>query len=276
MKILNICTLAFGSIILGVSANPAMGFTLDLFSETDSNTADLYIGGSLFQEDTLYQGQEVRVNQDSSTLTGLLYKSEESDTGLSNVQGGNRHLKIETSSGSKEASLAVGTTSENILNLNTDSKTTSIGTVVWNGSSSIDFNNLNTNAALGLDLESFDPDDDSLGINIEFADQGGSLELTLSDGANTHTDTQSIPIVNNTPPKSIYFDYGTYEAESININSIQYIAAEISGPPASDIDLNFLETAVRPVPFEFSPGLGIVVSGAFIGINVLKKKLKAA
>jgi hypothetical protein len=48
----------------------------------------------------------------------------------------------------------------------------------------------------------------------------------------------------------------------------------LSGPAASDIELDFLETAIKPVPFEFTPSLGLILGGSLFGFLKLQKKLK--
>ena len=267
MKISNICSWTIGVLWLGLASNPAMGFTLDLFSETNANTADFYFNGAVLGNFPV-DGQEVRVNQDIDP-SGYLYKTEDSDMGLTTVEGGNRHIKIDLDSGTNPASFAVGTTADNVLNLNNNSGTTSIGTIVWNGSSSIDFGDLSIGAALNLDLEKDNDGDDSIGIVVKSADLGGTLNLTLHDGTNTYTDTQSIPVVSSGNSQTMYYNFSTYQTEGININSIQYISAQLTSPESSDIELDFLETT-REVPFEFSPSLGIIIGSTFLSFKIYK------
>lgn len=146
--------------------------------------------------------------------------------------------------------------------------------MVWNGSSTINFNDLNANASLNLDLEQDGDGDDSIGITINFSDQAATdgLSLTLWDGSTTHTVDLDIPVVATGNPETLYFEFAEYETAGVNINSVEYIALGITGPTASDLELDFLETAVKPIPFEFSPGLGLLISGGFFSFLIIRSR----
>ncbi len=261
----------YSTVVLAMAQTPARGFSLDLFSEEDgSNQADFYNAGSYLGTFPT-TGQRVVINE-STSGTGLVYGSTNTDSSLSTAIGGNRHLKITASNTNNLASLETATTEySNSLNLNTNSNVVSTGLVVWNGSSSIDYDDLTANASLNVDLEADNDDDDSIGINVKFADLGGTLDLTLYDGTNTHTTSQSIPTVSSGSPETLYYNFFDYSNAGVNINSVDYISMELTGPAGSDIEIDFIET-VKEIPFNFSSSLGLIVSGSFFGFLGMRRK----
>jgi hypothetical protein len=209
MKSLDIKSFALSGLLLGLAQTSATGFSLDAFSDAQGTN----VGQSVYQNRL--------IDPDEGTRTD---KPTDSDINLdSSVTGNNRHLNITIDPASDEdheAELRVNT-SNSLLSLNTDTNITSTGILVWNGSNSINYNDLTQNANLNIDLEADNDGDDSIAVNINFADQGGTLDLTLYDGTDTYLYSQSIPIIQtNDPEQTLYYDYQTYENNSINVNSI--------------------------------------------------------
>ncbi len=267
---LPIKSLGLGVLLVGLAQTSVMGFTLDLFDDVN---------------DTFFNRQEVFENV---FIRGVGFSDQPTDTDTftnSDVVGNNRHLKItiDPTSNTNNSSELIVEANSSILSLNTDSNISSTGLVVWNGSSTIDFADLNADAALGLDLEADGDGDDSIGVIINFSDQAvtDGLSLTLyegtdgSDDGTTHTISLDIPVVTGGNTETLYFEYAEYEAAGVNINSVEYMALQITGQAASDIDIDFIETAVQPIPFSFSPGLGLLICGGFFGFLGFRSRKKS-
>lgn len=266
MKLSNIFLAGFiSTTFISLIPQNAMAFTLDLFSSTDANdSVQLYLN-STPSGNTTYSGQEVHINQPTPQF-GLLYNQTESDSGLSGVVGGSRHLKIATTSGSSETIFKVDTIAT-ALDLSTGSGTHPVATIVWNGASTVNYSNLSSGANLDLDLES--GGDNSIGINIFSADQASLFKLTLGDSDSSFTIDKNL----NSGAQTVYYDFATYETNGVDVNDVQYIALEVSSTSDLDLRLDLLQTAT--IPFDFSPSLGLGIVGLFWGGKRIIKKRQA-
>lgn len=239
----------------------ATAFTLDAFSDTNSNQG--------------FNVQGVSINSFTP------FPDTDTDTNLPSISvaGGNRHMNV-SSSGS---SLVVVENGE--LDFTTGNDFAATTTIVWNGSSNVNFSNLNADANLDLDLQKDGDGDDSLFVRINFADETfldsndndmGFLDITLydgtDDGATTYTVRRDIdPVSIGSGGQSLQYQFSEYSSNGININSVDYVALTINGLPASDVDLEFFAT--EDVPFEFSPVIGLLLAGGFFGSMRIRKKL---
>ena len=277
-NLLAIKSLGLGVLLVGLAQVPVMGFELDLFDDVN---------------DTLFNRQEVYENV---FIRGSGFQDQPTDTDTftsSSVVGNNRHLKItiEPAENTSNSSELIVDANNSILQLITNSNIKPNALVVQNGSNDIDFADLNADASLNLDLEADGDGDDSIGISIKFSDQTVAddeetqtvtegIGLTLDEGTDgdddgtTHTVYLDIPKVGIGSSETLYFEFAEYETAGVNINSIEYVALGINGNYGSDIDIDFLETAQKPVPipFEFSPGLGLLISGGFFSFLIIRSK----
>ena len=253
--------------LTGLTPSAANAFSLDLFDSVDSDDEIAeYFNRNPTGNTITYPGQIVSINQNISRF-GYDYKfnQTESDSGLTDVIGGARHIKVDATSGSDQVLWEVND-SNNTMKLTTGTNTDPLATIVWNGSSTINFNNLLADANLGLDLES--GGDNAIGIKVQSADVASEFKLVISDGINTSSLSKSI----SSGAQDVYFDYESYTTSGVNINSVQYIALNISSTEDLDLELDFIQTA--QIPFEFSPSLGILVVLGYGGIQLIRNQHK--
>ncbi|VEP18340.1 exported hypothetical protein [Hyella patelloides LEGE 07179] len=278
MKIFKIKAIGFSTLFLGLAQTSANAFTLDAFSDANVNTGTFYFNGSPI---TTQNGVFQAVSNLPNNATGLYYSDTDSDTGLStsSVVGGSRHMTINTVDNSGEAILqTASSTLPDAIGLASDG-TPSIATVVWNGSNTIDFNNLNSDANLNVNLTQ--EGDDSIVVDIILSDLGGKLTLELYDGTNFHPYEQDIPQVdpgNGFPEQTLYYDFSTYINNGVDVTSIDYIKMTIDSNNQSSYDarFDFIEAAIQPqgVPFDFSPSLGLILGGSLFSFLRLRKKFQ--
>ncbi len=229
---------------LGLFQDSAMGFTLDLFNDVDSDPDQAVV-------DNTY-------NDGGKTLTNG------SGAALSNVIGGVRTIEVEklTNNSTFNDVRAFVSTETNIFSYSSSSGTQGSFSITWDG----DF-------GAGIDLiDEAETDQNYFQIDVAQNDLGVTLEFEVSDEAtptpNTSTYQQSIPAGTL---GSIYFPYASFSDPSV-LESAQSITLRSVGAPAAlDLDFSVVGTS-QNVPFEFSPTVGIVLGGSFIGFKVLKKR----
>ena len=266
MKILNICTLAFGSIILGVSANPAMGFTLDLFKDTESNSTTINFPPEI---PVPYDGQQAELN--GNDFNGQPYvPSSDTNTGLSDVIGGKRTISV-----TENTPISPNNNGGSLINLKVDPVNTEVSFNVSSGSNGTA--SILWDGITGSNQDLTRDDQNSFLIRILGIDSSATFNFEVTDASN-NSGVISNPV--NTTGDS-YFLYDDVVQNPDNTSNVDFVNAKsvkfYTSNEQDDLDFRFdFVTSANTVPFEFSPSLGIIVSGAFIGINVLKKKLKAA
>lgn len=272
--LLTLKSLGLGTLLLGLAQTPAMGFQLDLFDEFNEGTTQTgYFNGMEIGPGGA-NGQLVAINEPiPNSGFAIINPSENTNTNLTNAIGGSRHMKIEASSSNNVITFDTATDNHpDFLNLESG-EVEPTATIVWNGSTTVDYDNLFTDANLSnLNLEQ--EGDDSIGVEIRFSDLGGLMTIELYDGTNApYPYEQTIPVVGNSNQSQIlYFDFATYKSNSVDTTSIEYIKMTITGSAGYDASFNFIETAVQPIPFTFSPGLGLVVSGGFFSFLAVRSK----
>lgn len=230
---INCFAIAFASLCL--TPNVANAFTLDAFSDTND------------------VNQQVFLNNTFGTSTN---NPTDFDTGLptASVVGGSRHLNISSDSGS----FSFLSVNSDVLTFNSGDGAVATGTVIYNGFSTANFTDFTENANLG-DLDLTQNGDDSLFVGINVNDLGGgTLDISLFDGLNPAASvSQSIPVVTLGSPQSLEFQFSDFTG--VDVTSVDSIQLSVTGVAGQDLQLNFLAT--QDVPFEFTPGLGLILGG---------------
>ena len=239
---------SFGPSLLGLGLfqDSAMAYTLDLFNDVDEN------------ESTIQEAADSTLGDGGVSVT---------HTSLSdvNVIGGKRTIEVEKLTGfepNDPEDIVKGAVrpSANKFFYQSPSSTSGDFSLIWDG----DF-------GTGIDLT----DDEGIKqkffqVDIEENDLGVTLEFEISDEAtpipNTSTYRQSIPAGTL---GSIYFPYASFSDPSVLESAQSITLRSVNAPEALDLEFSLVATAV---PFEFSPTVGIVLGGSFIGFNVLKKR----
>jgi len=244
MKLSTISSLGLGALLLGLVQTPAMSINIDLFNAPADGQQSIEIDGS--------QPLNYFVN---NIFDGL---------DLNNTIGGKREIQLtligrpekNNNNGTK---LTVNPTIIPKISLSTDDELKSRATILWGRDSG---------SALG-DLTD-EGRDNSFELNVKSIDQPVTLNFFVKDTlGNEGTISNSISSSNNT---SYFFKYSA--ANNVEFNSIQYVKLYTSNEPESlDLSFNSITTA-QAVPFEFSPGLGIVLSSGFFCFHALKKRWK--
>ncbi len=259
MKRSTIYSLGLGILLLGLAPTPAMGVTIDLFKSVDQDSSD--------GNDQPFQGSYVtqRAIRSSSDTIGEADTNE--DSGLSDVIGGYRNLSLKVTEHNSpgfdaESKLAVDTTVNQAI-LSTDPGLLPEATITWDGGDD----------ELGLGgVNLTDGGHDSFLLDID-TDLEVTFTFNVEDtSSNTGSVSQDI-----TTDGQYYFSYNDPGVSAVDFSSIKSISLVTSNEPDSlDFAYNFIETAVEPVPFEFSPSLGIILCGSFFGINKLRKRLQSS
>jgi hypothetical protein len=108
-----------------------------------------------------------------------------------------------------------------------------------------------------------------LNVNLQFTvtdTQGRSG--TISNGSISGTGSQ-------------YFHFDQISNSNVNLTKAAYLQLTTVNPPRSlDFEFAFVESVddpnYTPVPFEFTPSLGLILGGGLFGFLRLQSKLKAS
>lgn len=242
-------SLAINGLLLGLHQTSAMAFTLDLF--TDANT-ELVPG---------VKRQRIETEPFVSSF------ARDTDTNLSGTDLGQRTLELTVNefapSRASMQILSIGSTNSYTASISSEAGVTIESAKFTWGSDSTAPQDI-TNGGV----------DDSLLLDIISADLSGNTLFTFtfedSDG-----DIGSIS-QNLISEEDIYFPYETLTNNFSNVDQtrIREVSLNITNAPQDfDASFAFVESAVRPVPFEFSPSLGLVFCGGLFGINKFRKRL---
>ena len=116
-------------------------------------------------------------------------------------------------------------------------------------------------------------------------DQGVTLNFKVTD-KDDNVATISEEITNSIVGESVIFEYqDAPEYNIVDFTEVKHIALEIVNPhnppmnpgtAALDFKFDFVETTDTTVPFEFSPSLGLIIGGGFLGLNLWKQKQKTS
>ncbi|MDJ0899141.1 MAG: hypothetical protein QNJ55_10050 [Xenococcus sp. MO_188.B8] len=229
-----------------MSQNPARSFTLDAFTDATEEPAPGF---------------------KRHLITADLFNNpvSDSDTGISGTDLGERTIELKMFNGSGSV--------EVLFNPNDSSSTASVSAT---SGSDIEY------AKFTWGSESATPQNfrdisghDSLAIEILSIDlvEGADFQFTVIDSSG-HSALSSIQQIESTGTQ--YFSYNDFETNnpSINLNAIRQVELKINNSPiAFDTTFDFIQSA-EEVPFEFSPTLGIIIGGSFLGFNILRKRSK--
>ena len=243
MKYSNIYSLGLGILILGLVPTPAMGITIDLFTDTQS------IG--------------------STTATSGTF-SDDSITGSSSIFGGDRTLSTTISNGSGNPvtfnGISVFSGSGTIT---AESGATVGGTFLWDGF---------TSGGSG-DLTFIDGSKiaDSIILSVTNVSETVNMQFTVKDIDGTEG-TLTKEIIDEEIGK-YYYSFDNFSASGgttsgINFEKINYIEMSTVGTIPANLDLTFNLVESGEIPFEFSPSLGIILCSSFFGICKLRKRFQ--
>jgi hypothetical protein len=252
MKVSNIAYLSLSVFFLSLIQTPAKSVTIDLFNDVD--------------------GTGTRQNASDDTNDGLSATNPDGlTTPLSNVLGGIRRITVEKLTGSPDddgvtKALLQVKTDESLIALSSDNSVQPGFSVLWDG----DFDDSGSNNYLDLTENG---DKNAFQINVTRNDLGLKLNFDVTKANNTVASYTSPQIAAGTTG-NLTFPFASFsnssafqEAKSIRM---------YSSNEAEDLDFSFtLFQTTKIIPFEFSPSLGIIIGGGFLGLHTLRKKIKA-
>ena len=239
----NICSLAVGVVLAGLNQTSASAFTIDLFGEPQfagSNTAT----SGTFTDDTV--------------------------TGSANIFGGSRFLSTTIVGGSGSPVTFNGLNIfDNEASVIAEPGATVGGFFEWAGIDDVSSEDL-TGGLLNLD---------SIQVSIISVSEEVNLEFTVEDAdGTTGTLSKNIP---DEQTGNYYYPFTDFvptetvgSTAGLDFTSIDYIKMGTVGTVRPQMDLSFdlVQSATQPVPFEFSPSLGLIFCGGLFGVNKLRKR----
>lgn len=248
MKLSTLLIFSASTLILGLVKAPARGLIIDFFNDVDDD-----IEGLQFIQDTMKDGAPV-TDIDGATIP------------LTDVIGGIRLLEVNklTGSSSKRSLLEVDATS-NRLDFSSDNNSTGSFSLNWNG----DFDGAGSNNFLDL-TESGNKK--SFLVSVLTNDLGVNLNFEVSDGTNTAKLTQTLA---SGRTGNVYFSFANFTNQTALAQAKSIKLYSSNAPAGLDFSLALIENS-EEVPFEFSPSLGIVLSGSFFGFCAIRKRFKMA
>lgn len=268
IKFLATSSLIFSLFLLGLSHAPVKGFTLDAFSDVEDGS-----------------GQSVFANFDGPPFFFPDVTSNV-DTGLDNtVVGGRREIQITENAGSNTILFSINTISE-IADFQVGNGTAATTTIIWEGldlaggvNDYVDITDNNGEVQNSIQLNISE-----LNIGNEIGEGPADLNFTFEfkdqdDNKTSITNTITSAIL--APGESIFFAYQERVEDPdndpnknggiTNLERIDYIRFYTSDEnTGDDFTFNFVQTS-QSIPFEFSPPLGLIIGGSFVGLNILRK-----
>ena len=117
----------------------------------------------------------------------------------------------------------------------------------------------------------------SIQINIDSLVVGGTgseedliLNFELQDTLGEKA-TISQTVTSNLANVDLYFNYSSRDNQNLDMTQIDYVRFHtFSENIAGDFVFNFIQSS--DVPFEFSPGLGLLISGGFFSFLIIRSK----
>lgn len=79
-------------------------------------------------------------------------------------------------------------------------------------------------------------------------------------------------ITSNLENIPLYFEYSSRDNQDLDMTKVDYVRFYTDSENVSD-DFVFSLIETAEIPFEFSPGLGLIVSGGFFVLLRIRKKL---
>ncbi|MEM8828979.1 MAG: hypothetical protein AAGE96_06430 [Cyanobacteria bacterium P01_G01_bin.19] len=249
---------AFTGLLVGLNQTSALAFTLDLF--TDANDT--------FPSTTIpYQTVE------ANPIFGGTVSASDTDTGLSDVAWGQRRLDLTSTAGITtigDSNIKVFGSPATSASVNSESGTTIDSAMfTWGFDTNTDYEDITDNGAdntFGLDI-----------VNIDL--NGADIVFSVTDNNN---DRGSVTVENITSTGSISFPYNDILTDNpdVTLGNIKKIEMEIVNVPTDfDVTFDLIESRYDadfpnvPVPFEFSPSLGLLLCSGVFGFKRIKKRL---
>ena len=244
-----ICSLAFGVVLAGLNQTSTSAFTLDLFTD----------GNDTFPSTTIpYQNVEANPIFDTASASDI-------DTGLSDVAWGQRKIDITSTSAT------IGSSNIQILGSPVNRSTISSDAGVTINSAKYTWG---SDSSTPLDITDSGTDDSFLVSVFSIDLAGATFTFSVEDDDNDVGNiSQPVDSIGDT-----YFPYETLTNNFPNVDQtrIREVGLEITNAPADfDASFNFIRSAAQPVPFEFSPSLGLILCGGLFGINKLRKRISS-
>jgi hypothetical protein len=254
MKISTITYLSLSILLLGLIQTPVKGATIDLFSDVEDDVA-----GEQSVKDT---------SANNSAVNDL-------DSNLTDVLGGKRTISVSktlpknNSQTAKFAEFTIDPTpGTQEASFSATASTAGTFSILWNG----DFDGAGSNDYIDLTENG---DKDAFQINITTNDLGVKLKFDVTKTDNTVATYTTDPAItagtlgNFTIPFASFSNSSAFQqAKSIKLSSS-------SEPTELDFSFTLFQTT-KIIPFEFSPSLGIIIGGGFLGLHTLRKKIKAS
>ncbi len=256
MKRSHFYSLGLGVLLLGFVPSNASAFTLDLFTD----------GNDVFPNTTVpYQKVQVDTVFNQVSASNL-------DTGLSGVAWGQRQLDITASSsfiGSAKIEI-FGNPSTRATISSDDSVTINTALFTWGFDSNTEYQDITDGGT-----------DNVFNLQIISIDQNGAdIKFTVTDNAGERGSV-TVENITSTGAKSFAYSDILTNNPNVNLGGIKKVQMEVLNAPTSfDGSFDFIESANDPfypevpVPFEFSPSLGILLCGGFFGVYKLRQKLQ--
>ena len=238
-------SLAISGLFLGSNQTSASAFTIDLFGESQ------FAGSNLATDGTF---------------------TDDSVTGSANIFGGDRFLSTTISGGSGSFVTFNGINIfGNKAAIITEPGATVGGYFEWAGIDGVSSEDL-TGGLLNLD---------SIQVSIDSVSEEVNLEFTLEDAdGTTGTLSKNIP---DEQTGNYYYSFNDFSSSGgtvagLDFEAIDYIRMGTVGTiqPQMDLSFSLVQSAVQPVPFEFSPSLGLIFCGGLFGVSKLRKRLTAS
>jgi hypothetical protein len=255
MKVSTIAYLGLSALLLGFMQTPAKGVTIDPFNSVQT-------GNSQFV-------------QDGDSTTSGIGGVTNPDTGLTGVLGEKRTISVEKISPPNDDDPA-NTVQLNINKIqqkaaySSTSGTSGHFNILWDG----DFDGTGSNNY--VDLTDAGASNSFL-IKVTNNDLGVRLNFDVTgNGGTLATYSQ---LVSPGTTGDVYFPFASFTNSSV-FQQAESIELYSSNEPGDlDFTFQFFSSATPPpvgVPFEFSPGLGMILGGGFLSLNTLRKKMKAS
>lgn len=249
MKLSTIAYLGLSTLLLGLMPIPAMGITIDLFNDVSDPDDD---GNNPGQFQTVIDS-----SANSSAVSNI-------DSSITGIIGGQRTLQVnvleKTGGSSNVNSVFEVDTAQGKASLSSADQIRPRATIKWDGNYGVN----------GIDLTGAGAQN-SLLVNIASNDLGVTLNFTVKD-INNNISTRSQAIASGVIGNQ-YFNYSNFTGTA-DLTKASFIQLETSNEPFSlDFGFEFVQTA-QEVPFEFSPGLGIIMCGSFFGFRAIRKRLQ--
>jgi hypothetical protein len=271
MKLSTLSSLGLSTLVLGLVQTPAVAINIDFFGEGDQYLQvinDPNAPPNPFDDDVVVNLTDTYLDPESTTGT----------------LGGTRYISIEivgsrTVDSDRSANLDINIEGQN-ASFSSNSEIQAEATFKWDN---------NGNGLRGIDdgIDGIDGIDltenntqNSLKLDISFL----SLEESVSENPILPELTFTIEDYNDgiqnisqkiTKPGVVYFNYGNKNNRTADFTDVKAITLKTTETTyGQNMTFDFLATAEQPVPFEFSPSLGIILSSGFFGFHALKKRWK--